>query len=544
MHKLFIVCICFPDKVTACLLDMQPDAAYNADNKFQGDSTSMKLNADIVFNALKEQYPVKMLGPKTARMTIPRPELYLDNEYIFLADHLYLATVDHLPLHPNLQNNVVIVVIGDGAKLAHYREKCCLIILREKEDFFAVNRFICSLFDRYYAWEKQLFDIFLQSANLQEIVDCSVPLFGRPIHVLDASFHFLTQLHGYPDEIRIKPEQMSEYLSAFEMITDKHGAMLLEMQGAQYLCVNLYNDAGKYIGCTYLEENSHPFSDGDKALAEFMGRLMEKSLERNPSILTSEQATIKNALINLVSEYPLTANQKWKLNLLESDQHYVCVSMHSANKLSRLPKEYICRTFEDEFQDSFAFPKSSTIVCFLNVKSLTDSHGEYHANLNARLRRFLSETSGIAGVSNGFSNLYNARIAYMQAESAIENGSITNPETELFYFRTYALIGMIINSMGNLPAEAYFSERLQNLIRHDKEAPISYLETLRAFLGNSMSYSQTAADLYIHRSTVIDRINRIERELDVDLKDPDTRLQLEIILKAMEIENMVRQARE
>lgn len=42
----------------------------------------------------------------------------------------------------------------------------------------------------------------------------------------------------------------------------------------------------------------------------------------------------------------------------------------------------------------------------------------------------------------------------------------------------------------------------------------------------------------------MDRISRIERELDISLKDPDTRLQLEIILKAMEIEDMVHASKE
>ena len=112
----------------------------------------MKLNADIVYSALKERYPVKITGPRTPEMRISRPELYLDNEVEFLSNHLYLATVDHLPLHPRLGRNVVIVVIGEGAKLAHYREKCCLIIIREKADFFTGNQYICRLFDQYYEW--------------------------------------------------------------------------------------------------------------------------------------------------------------------------------------------------------------------------------------------------------------------------------------------------------------------------------------------------------------------------------------------------------
>ena len=504
----------------------------------------MKLNADIVFGALKQRYPVRMTGARTTDMTISRPELYLDNEVEFLSDHLYLATVDHLPLHPRLQKNVVIVVIGEGAKLSHYREKCCLIVIKEKADFFGVNKYICQVFDRYYAWEKKLFEIFLDSADLQEIVDCSVPVFERSIHVLDASFHYLTQMKGYPEEIRLEPLEISKYLESFEMITDKHGAVLLDMGGSQYLCVNLFNESGDYIGCTYLEGGDHPFSEGDKVLAEFMGSLMEKAIERNPSILTSEQATIKNALMNLVNEYPLTANQKWKLNLVKPGQHFVCITQHSANRLSRLPKGYICSAFESKFPGSFAFPKENVIVCFLDVSGYTDKKGSYYSNLNGKLKKFLMETSGIAGISNGCSDLNGARIAYAQAEAAIENGMVTNPETALFYFESYALISMVINAIGNLPTEAYFSEQLQNLIKHDKTGPISYLDTLRVFLRNSMSYSQTAQELYIHRSTVVDRISRIERELEVDLRDPDTRLQLEIILKAMEIEDMVQKSRE
>ncbi|MBQ6036418.1 MAG: hypothetical protein IJL43_03815, partial [Lachnospiraceae bacterium] len=96
----------------------------------------MKLNADIVFEELKKKYTVRMTGPRTPDLTISRPELYLDNEVEFLSNHLYLATVDHLPLHPKLQSNIVIVVIGEGAKLSHYRDKCCLIQIREKSGLF------------------------------------------------------------------------------------------------------------------------------------------------------------------------------------------------------------------------------------------------------------------------------------------------------------------------------------------------------------------------------------------------------------------------
>ena len=77
------------------------------------------------------------------------------------------------------------------------------------------------------------------------------------------------------------------------------------------------------------------------------------------------------------------------------------------------------------------------------------------------------------------------------------------------------------------------------MLEHDKESGISYLETLKVFLEEGMSYTSTAQKLYIHRSTLIDRISRIEKELNIDLKDSDKRLQLEILLKAIDLEKIL-----
>ena len=136
--------------------------------------------------------------------------------------------------------------------------------------------------------------------------------------------------------------------------------------------------------------------------------------------------------------------------------------------------------------------------------------------------------------------LFGIRVYYLQARSASENGTLLAPQGTLFYFESYALTEMVINSLGGLPPEAYYPAGFASLIEHDKDGGISYLQTLTAFLEENMSYTATAKRLYIHRSTLIDRISRIERELGIDLRDSDRRLQLEILLKAMSIEELMR----
>jgi len=114
------------------------------------------------------------------------------------------------------------------------------------------------------------------------------------------------------------------------------------------------------------------------------------------------------------------------------------------------------------------------------------------------------------------------------------------PAGNLYYFDSYALIDMIVNSTANLRADLYYPRGMAALVEHDKTSAVSYVETLRVFLEENMSYTAAARVLYVHRSTLIDRIDRIERELGVDLNDAESRLRILMSLKAMEIESLVK----
>ena len=99
---------------------------------------------------------------------------------------------------------------------------------------------------------------------------------------------------------------------------------------------------------------------------------------------------------------------------------------------------------------------------------------------------------------------------------------------------------MIINAFGAFPIESYFPDGFRKLIEHDKSSDVSYLATLDVFLEENMSYSKAAGRLFIHRSTLLERIERIKQELSADLKNPAERLKLQIILKALLIEKEIK----
>ena len=79
----------------------------------------------------------------------------------------------------------------------------------------------------------------------------------------------------------------------------------------------------------------------------------------------------------------------------------------------------------------------------------------------------------------------------------------------------------------------YYPDGLRRLIEHDKDSSISYVDTLRTYLNNHMAVTKTARDLFIHRSTLLERLVRIRDILKEDLTDPDIRLQIQILLRAL-----------
>ena len=95
----------------------------------------MKLNAYIIYSRLSRHFRCEMFGPELSEMSLGRPEFYLDGETVFLKNHLYLASIEHLPSRPRIQKGAMMVCIGDGFTLNYYKERMSLIVIEKKQDF-------------------------------------------------------------------------------------------------------------------------------------------------------------------------------------------------------------------------------------------------------------------------------------------------------------------------------------------------------------------------------------------------------------------------
>lgn len=92
---------------------------------------------------------------------------------------------------------------------------------------------------------------------------------------------------------------------------------------------------------------------------------------------------------------------------------------------------------------------------------------------------------------------------------------------------------MLDACLNELPVESLLTQGLRALIDHDQQKNSEYLHTLDLYLQNETSVSRTAEALFIHRSSLLKRLDKIYRLLGSTLDTPEERLYLRLCLELL-----------
>ena len=140
----------------------------------------------------------------------------------------------------------------------------------------------------------------------------------------------------------------------------------------------------------------------------------------------------------------------------------------------------------------------------------------------------------IAGCSRTFTGLRELNIYFKQAVYAIEFGKKKDSTRWYFRFNDYGLEYLLNYGTGIFKPEQVCHPALLQLRKHDQIKQTSYYLTLFTYFEQQFNMSQAANQLYIHRSTFINRMERIQELTRLNLDDYDTRLYLELSFRLLQ----------
>ena len=176
---------------------------------------------------------------------------------------------------------------------------------------------------------------------------------------------------------------------------------------------------------------------------------------------------------------------------------------------------------EQTFPGCIAAQYEDGIFMLHNLDRETDS------DFRQKLADFLRENLLIIGISNVFSDFYDSRRYAGQGREAMTLGRHRNPSLWRFEFRDYLPDYILQQCLSQYSARDLCSASLEKLLRFDREHPEMELsKTLEMYYHCKFNASEAAKKLFIHRTTMFYRLNKIQEIADIDHENPEVRFHL------------------
>lgn len=185
------------------------------------------------------------------------------------------------------------------------------------------------------------------------------------------------------------------------------------------------------------------------------------------------------------------------------------------------------------------FTKGEICILLFEAEESTINPSLYSEKLllNLQDKVFKYYQSSISfGVSNLCHTFLNVKNAYKDALDALSQGKLSKRTGFIQTFQAKD-ITELIRTVPQDDLKNFYSFALGRFTDIKVEEEQTLLETLSVYLETHCQISETAKRLFIHRNTVVYRIEKCEEILGKSLKDSETTLQLRLALR---IRNLLR----
>lgn len=121
----------------------------------------------------------------------------------------------------------------------------------------------------------------------------------------------------------------------------------------------------------------------------------------------------------------------------------------------------------------------------------------------------------VMGIGETAGSLSGLRVSYLKARSALEIGRLFHPEANIHAYGNL-LAERVLASLSPQEAAGFagvlFNRETEKLFNTEM------LETIRAFIRRNLNLTDAARDLYIHRNTLVYRLDKVQRTCGLDLR--------------------------
>ncbi len=187
-------------------------------------------------------------------------------------------------------------------------------------------------------------------------------------------------------------------------------------------------------------------------------------------------------------------------------------------------KDSICKNLKMQIPGTHVTYHKNGIVAVVPIKGDTETDFE----LLEILKCFSQKEHIRIGISNSLSCVENFVSHYEQAHAALELGHKLNPEELVHFYQNYQIYDLFSQVKNPDKLSRFSHHALAVLSQYDHENSSQLYKTLFVFLDKGCNIKLTSESLYIHRNSLVYRLNRITELCQVDLSDINTQFLLRL----------------
>ncbi len=499
----------------------------------------MKLSEAIIIQKLKQKFTLHYRDNMSDELVLERPLFYSPQEPI-RSNKVYVALKEDLAEVTGEEiGKILLFVLGEIPE--HLRECPGVFPLQNTISPYQVLNQLQQIFDYYDEWERKLENLAKSDGTIQDMLEVSYPIFHNPVLIHSADFFLV----GYSSVLDTKHElegilntnTLFEYSNEFKnemraYATLKPGWTFYipeYITGVRAMCQNVHIH-DRYIYRIALLEQQRRFYGSDEALFSVLAEHLTYAMLHN-----NVQEDHMGYQLNRVLYDTLCGMEVAENSLAEFGWHqehtYACLNIKVASlDMENLTVRFICNQLERLIPHSSAFLYNDGIIVFSNLTRAGISLEEILSDLVY----FLRDGYLKAGISREFCGISKMKDYVSQARIALETGSRHAPYQWIYRFDDIVLDYMMEQVTGELSEELVACRQILELKKHDAIHQTEYYETVRTYVENHLNAVQSARQLYIHRSTFLYRMEKIEELVHLDLSDSETLLYVMLTIRLLE----------
>jgi len=430
-----------------------------------------------------------------------------------------------------------------------------IIVIEQSVGIMDVFNAVAGIFEFYNRQMSEFLCAVAQDATLSRCLNTACHLFRNPIIFLDVALttvaHTKEEEGGLDlnDKVwtsvlhkgHVSINAMNYYETANEpdsYIKNRHAFFhTIDADLYRAIRVNIFVDNVR-VGRLLIADDHAPLKKGHLAIADYIAPFISQVMRKQTEMQNIQEKELEQFVCRQLDGFQYTdeiiiqkhlSKLDWNLTgnyyLIKALNNAITANDVSAYTIRNDVFTHTMRKAKAIFDECiFALYRGSAFF-IINTKKDVDFPDSF-------LERFFTiETAHSLkiGISSRFKNFSSFKDQYGLVTQIIEIGAMLNPKEKIYYYDDYAifnLVHMFSRNSDSIAVDQICCPEAILLYEHDQRHNTNLLESLFIYLLTERSLLKAAKKLYIHRNSLVYRLEKINDLAHLSLDDPVFRMRM------------------